>query len=95
MTDFRDIPIDVSAAGRTFFDHCEGKTTEGQKTVLTGGISVASQVFIALREMMDAVVRGTDWNKKTRIVLEYDPQSRKMELLTFGSADETQKTAGR
>ena len=41
--------------------------------------------------MMETIVKGVDWQKKARIVLEYDPQEMKMELTTYQTTDEEQK----
>ena len=50
--------------------------------------SVQSEVFIAIWDMMETIVKGVDWRKKARIVLEYDPHERKMELTTYQTNDE-------
>ena len=50
--------------------------------------SARSEVFISLWDMMETIVKGVDWQKKARIVLEYDPQERKMELTTYQTTDE-------
>ena len=39
--------------------------------------------FVVLREMARMFVNGTEWNKKARIVLEYDPQEPRMYITTF------------
>ena len=57
-----------------------------------GFTSVRSETLIALWDMMDAIVKGVDWQKKARIVLEYDPREKKMGVTVFRSADETQTT---
>ena len=49
---------------------------------------MSSNYFIVLREIADTIVNGTVWNKKARIVLEYDPLEPKMTLTTFMEPDE-------
>ena len=39
--------------------------------------------FVVLREMARMFVNGTEWNKKARIVLDYDPQKPNMTITTF------------
>lgn len=53
--------------------------------------SVRSEVFIALWDMMETIVKGVDWQKKARIVLEYDPREEKMKLTTYQTTDEERK----
>ena len=65
------------------------KDYPGQSVVVpTNHISVRSEVFVVLREMARMIVNGTEWNKKARIVLEYDPQCQKTEIKTFMERDE-------
>lgn len=49
----------------------------------SGRVSVNPKFFLMMLETMKSIVEGTDWKKKTRIVLEYDPQAEKMDILTL------------
>lgn len=59
-----------------------------QDYVETGHVTLNSNMFVVLREIARLIVRGSEWNKKSRIVLEYDPQQEKMRITTFMTADE-------
>ena len=60
----------------------------GVECVPTYTVQMKSDFFIVLREIADTILKGTVWNKKARIVLEYDPQEPKMTLTTFMEPDE-------
>lgn len=55
--------------------------------VPTSSVYTSSNYFVVLREIANAIVKGTVWNKKARIVLEYDPQDAKMAIVTFMEPD--------
>ena len=63
--------------------------------VPTCSFSVASDMFVFLREMARMFFNGTEWNKKARIVLEYDPQAARMVIKTFMERDEATPAADR
>lgn len=56
--------------------------------VPTNRISVDPRYFIFLLELAQTIESGTKWDKKARIVLEYDPHCPKMEIRTFMERDE-------
>ncbi|MBQ8109411.1 MAG: hypothetical protein IJ124_04515 [Clostridia bacterium] len=60
----------------------------GSEYIETGHVTLYSNTFVILREIARLVVLGSEWNKKSRIVLEYDPQKKKMRITTFMTADE-------
>lgn len=51
--------------------------------VSTNRVNMQSNFFVALREIARMLVNGTEWNKKARIVLEYDPKKPRMTIETF------------
>ena len=56
--------------------------------VPTDAMSMRSEVFVLLRELARMFYNGTEWNKKARIVLEYDPDKPKVQIRTFMERDE-------
>lgn len=46
-------------------------------------VRVRSEAFAFIWELARAIVEGSDWNKKARIVLEYDPNAEKMPITVF------------
>ena len=87
---FLDAPIDPE---RVFAVRDIWETSfrpEDSDVVATRHVSLDSKCFVILREIAKMFVNGTKWNKKARIVLEYDPQAEKMAIKTFmeyGEAD--------
>ena len=83
-------PIDPDKMRRDYIDVNIKKKVVPDDTacVPTGSVYMSSNYFIVLREIADAIVKGTVWNKKARIVLEYDPLEPKMTLTTFMEPDE-------
>ena len=88
-----DIPISVknSAAEDLAYQTDHEGYRRSHVLYPSGHSSVRSEVFIAIWDMMETIVKGVDWQKKARIVLEYDPQERKMELTTYQTTDEERK----
>ena len=60
----------------------------GSEYAQTGHITLDSDTFVVLREIVRVIFRGIECKKKSRIVLEYDPQQEKMRIATFMTADE-------
>ena len=89
-----DIPISVKNSADEDLAYQFNHEVFKQSHVLypTKHSSVNAYVFIAIWDMMDSIAKGVDWRKKARIVLEYDPQERKMELTTYQTTDEERKT---
>lgn len=54
----------------------------------TSGIHVNSEWFIVFMEACKAISEGCSWDKKARIVLEYDPGQKKMELRVYQESTE-------
>lgn len=50
--------------------------------VITNHLKIASESFVFLNELCRVIFTGTEWNKKARIILEYDPQKEKMQVVT-------------
>lgn len=63
---------------------------EEHDVVPTRHVSLESKCFVILREIAKMFVDGTKWDKKARIVLEYDPHAERLVIKTFmeyGEAD--------
>ena len=56
--------------------------------VITNHLEIASESFVFLNELCRVIFTGTEWNKKARIVLEYDPQQKLMQIMTLMDRDE-------
>lgn len=61
--------------------------TQKWPCVPTDRVYIPSSCFVVFREIAKMIIRGTAWNKKARIVLEYDPQDAKMSIVTFMEPD--------
>lgn len=61
---------------------------EGKKTIPTRISTIRSSAFIGILEMAECIYEGLDWDKKGRIVVEYDPQNKKFEVATFQEASD-------
>lgn len=46
-------------------------------------LSFPAKFFVVMQEIANVIYRTTDYKKKARIVLEYDPRREKMTLSTF------------
>lgn len=85
---FIETPIDPEALGlmRPLWNP---KEFPGDSPIVpTDAMSMRSEVFILLRELARMFYNGTEWNKKARIVLEYDPDKPKVQIRTFMERDE-------
>lgn len=60
----------------------------GKKVIPTQIASIKSNVMIAFLELAGAIYSGLDWDKKGRIVVEYDPLEKKFEVVTFQEAED-------
>lgn len=60
-----------------------GNSNLNRNLVSTNHVNMQSDFFVALREIARMFVNGTEWNKKARIVLNYDPQEPRMTIETF------------
>ena len=90
MKELCDIPINPTDNTKMVIEadlHRESFAKEHLVTP-TRHINVRSVAFIVIRELARAIANGTDWNKKARIVLEYDPQAEKMPITIFMESDE-------
>ena len=80
-----DIPISPNCTREIFGEfaidpECFAKAHE---LLPTGRVSVNPRFFLMMLETMKSIVESADWQKKARIVLEYDPQAEKMDVVTF------------
>ena len=89
MKKLLDIPIDPDVL-RASFDECDwalNKNT-GNQNVITRRADVVSECFVFLHSLAGMIYKGTMWNKKARIVLEYDPDKNKMAIFSVMERDE-------
>lgn len=86
-----EMPIE---AGNTFDAYTKYSLIGGNElpssyeSVLTYTVKANGNFFVVLREIAKAFIKGTVWNKKARIVIEYDPGEDRMNFSTFMSRDE-------
>ena len=59
---------------------------DGMKVVPTRILSVNTRFMVEFLELAREIYDGLDWNKKGRIVVEYDPQAKKFRFITFQEA---------
>lgn len=89
ITDLCDMPIEPAELGKMQakmgFD--PDRFIEGKKVIPTQFLSIKSEVFIAFLELAGAIYSGLDWNRKGRIVVEYDPREKKFEVVTFQESE--------
>ena len=64
------------------------KNTDWNENVVTGCFHIQSNVFTTFIHLARVIHEGTAWNKKARIVLEYDPQQKLMQIMTLMDRDE-------
>lgn len=85
MKEFCDIPIHPKDGPQMIVENERDRAAfaESHCTVPTGHTSLSSNAFPAMLAVMQQIVQGTRWDKKARIVLEYDPQAEKMEIDVF------------
>lgn len=77
------IPINPSARRNEALHAMAGgeKPTDGVQA--SWAMSFPSKFFAVMLEIANVIYRTTDYKKKARIVLEYDPRQEKMTLSTF------------
>lgn len=90
ITDLCDMPINPKALSdmKAELSFDPDRFIEGKKVIPTQVLSINSHVFIAFIELAGSLYAGLDWNKKGRIVVEYDPRDRKFEVATFQEAED-------
>lgn len=59
------------------------KNTDWNENVVTGCFHIQSNVFTTFIHLARVIHEGTAWNKKARIVLEYDPQQEALSIVTI------------
>lgn len=90
MKEFCDIPIKPNDSVELLCEYDRGRAAfaAAHPVCPTRRIAVRPEAFVAIRELARAIVEGTAWDKKARIVLEYDPQAPKMPITVFMESDE-------
>lgn len=61
---------------------------KGCPNVITGHFGFRSEYFMYFQRVAEMIKEGTEWGKKARIVLEYDPQQKLMQIMTLMDRDE-------
>ena len=91
MKEIYDVPIDAEAARESIKKFHIDREGFGRKhpTIPTGHVSLSSNAFPAMLTVIQQIVQGTRWDKKARVVLEYDPQAEKMEIDVFMESPES------
>ena len=90
-----DLPINPHAL-HEIREQWNPRDYPGETVVVpTASFAAKADTFVLLREIARMIVTGTEWNKKARIVLEYDPQAEKLEIKTFMERDEAIPVADR
>ena len=80
------VPIDPEKMNQLARRANEADTKEWS-CIPTDRVYIPSNFFVVIREIAKMIVEGTVWNKKARVVLEYDPQDAKMSIVTFMEPD--------
>lgn len=90
MMQMCEIPIDPVALGKAKAELLGNpyEFIQGKKVVPTGIASIHANVFVAFLELAGDIYAGLDWNKKGRIVVEYNPQEPKFQVATFQEASD-------
>ncbi len=85
MKELCDIPINPSDEPEMIFHREKDREAFAKEHPVspTRRISIRSEAFVVIRELARAIVEGAAWDKKARIVLEYDPQAEKMPITVF------------
>lgn len=71
------VPIDPDEMRKQYCRHMNGIANR-EALEITNQVYFPSSVFIVLQEIGRVFCEGTKWNKKARIVFEYDPEKKKM-----------------
>ncbi len=82
-----DVKIDPAKAIKDLHRYQSCHQPSGHELTATDGVHMPSDIFVALTVLAQAIHEGTRWNKKARIVLEYDPDKEKMSVVTFMESD--------
>ena len=85
MDKFCSIPIDASIKGSKLpREYFSDKPFPAEfACVPTARLSMNSNAFAFLTEIARIITEGTKWNKKARIILEYDPNEPKMQITSY------------
>jgi len=90
MSSICDIEINPGAVSDIVCQSCRDsdKFRQENAVIPTANVSTDSRFFSAIISIAQIIADGTKYNKKARIVLEYDPQMPKMQITTYMSRDE-------
>ncbi len=86
-----DVPIDPE---QLYADCVEAMVyplehADRHANVITAKTSLpANNAFLVIREVARVIYKGTQWDKKARIVLEYDPQEEKLTVCSMMAGNE-------
>lgn len=90
--DIRDIPIDPAKRLRDYwegyFREERSKAPENHLLTATRHFGMKSESFVGVLELVRAISDGVRWDKKCRVVVEYDPEKEKVSVTTFMESGE-------
>lgn len=89
------VPIDPQALRDDWYRYMDQGTPGDDPLTVTNRTLIKSNGFVAILSICDAILHGVSWNKKARIVLDYDPQQEKMSVTTLMESDELKTPEGR
>lgn len=88
------IPIDPNVQSDCFIHRISGLEESTELLKMTDACFFPSEFFVVLRAISRVIFKGTEWNKKARIVFEYDPQQKKMTVSSFMESGELSQGEG-
>lgn len=77
------VPIDPEVQSDYYIRRISGLEESTELLKMTDACSFPSEFFVVLLKISRVIFKGTEWNKKARIVFEYDPQQKKMTVSSF------------
>lgn len=82
-------PIDTENISRQILEkelHPD-KFKEAYPKMEAASLNINNKVFVALYEMASLIARVTHWSAKSRIVIEYDPEKAKFDVIAVRQGD--------
>lgn len=77
------VPIDPDVQRDYHLSHVLMRRPGNKELEMTDQTSFSSQFFLVMQAISRVFYEGTKWNKKARIVFEYDPEKKKMSVSSF------------
>lgn len=87
-----EIPIAAEKVSKNISFFLGESTASGNlPTTPTGYNGAKGKYFTVLWSFLDTILKGTSYNKKSRIVIEYDPEADSVTVTTFTESGEEQE----